>query len=129
MQAALSSKACVAARPVQSRTAARRTGAKRAAVQAKYGEESRFFDLQDLENTIGSWDMYGKEDKDRYPNLQSEFFERAAGGLKRREYLLGLVSVGLVGILAWGGKGSKIVKLPITVGPQQTPAVGPRGRL
>jgi hypothetical protein len=26
--------------------------------------------LQDLENTIGSWDMYGKEDKDRYPNLQ-----------------------------------------------------------
>jgi hypothetical protein len=27
-------------------------------VQAKYGEESRFFDLGDLENTLGSWDMW-----------------------------------------------------------------------
>lgn len=82
-----------------------------APVQAKYGEESRFFDLQvrgdisgnfsnvneawdrccalpvalsptsdwlcsfvcfsqDLENTIGSWDMYGQEDKNRYNSLQ-----------------------------------------------------------
>jgi hypothetical protein len=30
---------------------------RRVAVQAKYGEESRFFDLKDLENTLGSWDM------------------------------------------------------------------------
>lgn len=44
-------------------------------------------------------------------------------GLTRREYLLGLVSLGGAGILAWGAKGSKDVKLPITVGPQQTPQV------
>jgi hypothetical protein len=25
---------------------------------------------QDLENTIGSWDMYGQEDKNRYNGLQ-----------------------------------------------------------
>lgn len=40
-----------------------------------------------------------------------------------------LSSAGAAGILAWGAKGSADVKLPITVGPQQTPAVGPRGRL
>lgn len=50
--------------------------------------------LQDLENTIGSWDMYGQEDKNRYNSLQSEFFERAANGLSRREYLLGLCAIG-----------------------------------
>lgn len=27
---------------------------------------------QDLENTVGSWDMYGQEDKSRYNGLQSE---------------------------------------------------------
>ncbi|PSC68993.1 pyridoxal phosphate [Micractinium conductrix] len=120
MQAALSSKTCVAARPVQARAAARRTSAKRAApVQAKYGEDSRYFDLSDLENSVGSWDMYGQEDKNRYNGLQSQFFENAAAGLTRREYLLGLVSVGAAGILVWGAKGSKDVKLPITTGPQQ----------
>jgi hypothetical protein len=36
---------------------------------------------------------------------------------------------GAAGILAWGAKGSKDVKLPITVGPQQPAQVGPRGRL
>ena len=28
--------------------------------------------------------MYGQEDKNRYNSLQSEFFERAAGGESRR---------------------------------------------
>lgn len=27
---------------------------------------------QDLENTVGSWDMYGQEEKSRYNGLQSE---------------------------------------------------------
>nr|6ZZX_H Chain H, Photosystem I reaction center subunit VI-chloroplastic-like [Chlorella ohadii]6ZZY_H Chain H, Photosystem I reaction center subunit VI-chloroplastic-like [Chlorella ohadii] len=94
----------------------------------KYGEESRYFDLKDLENTVGSWDMYGQEDKSRYNGLQSEFFERAANGLSRREYILGLVAIGGAGILAWGGKGAADVRLP-TVGPQQPAQVGPRGRL
>ena len=96
---------------------------------AKYGDESIYFDLNDLENTIGSWDMYGQEDKNRYNSLQSEFFQRAAAGLSRREYLLGLVSAGAAGILLWGAKGSKMVQLPITVGPKNAPVAGPRGRL
>lgn len=37
---------------------------------AKYGDESQYFDLQDLENTVGSWDMYGQDTKDRYNGLQ-----------------------------------------------------------
>ena len=32
-------------------------------------------------------------------------------------------------LLLWGAKGSKDAKLPITVGPQQKPALGPRDRL
>jgi photosystem I subunit 6 len=84
--------------------------------------------MQDLENTIGSWDMYGQDEKTRYNGLQSEFFERAAGGLTRREYLQGLVALGGVGILVWGAKGSKALDLPITKGPQKQAEVGPRGR-
>ena len=84
--------------------------------------------LQDLENTIGSWDMYGQDEKNRYNGLQSEFFERAAGGLTRREYLNGLVALGGAAILIWGAKGSKDANLPITKGPQKEPEVGPRGR-
>ncbi|KAL4457484.1 hypothetical protein ABPG75_012349 [Micractinium tetrahymenae] len=129
MQASLSCKAAIACRPAVAAKPAGRRAMRAAPAQAKYGEESRYFDLNDLENTIGSWDMYGQEDKNRYNGLQSEFFERAASGLTRREYLLGLVALGGAGILAWGAKGSKDVKLPITAGPQQTPQVGPRGRL
>ena len=40
---------------------------------------------QDLENTVGSWEMYGVEDSKRYPQIQAEFFERSAGPLTRRE--------------------------------------------
>ena len=86
-------------------------------------------DTQELENTVGSWDMYGQEDQKRYNGLQSEFFERAAGGLTRREYLNALVALGGgAALLVWGAKGSKDAKLPITVGPQKTAEVGPRGR-
>jgi len=86
--------------------------------------------LQDLENTIGSWDMYGQEDQKRYNGLQSEFFERAASGLTRREYLNALIALGGgAALLVWGAKGSKDAKLPITNGPQKGGEAGPRGRL
>lgn len=86
--------------------------------------------MQDLENTIGSWDLYGQDEKNRYNGLQSEFFERAAGGLTRREYLQALVGLGGgLAILVWGLKGSKDANLPITVGPQKGGEAGPRGRL
>jgi hypothetical protein len=88
------------------------------------------FSSQDIENTAGSWDMYGVADERRYPGLQAEFFERAAAPVARREAILALLGLaGPAGILAWGAKGSKDVKLPITVGPQKPPVVGPRDRI
>ncbi len=48
---------------------------------------------QDLENTTGSWDMYGVDDKKRYPGLQEEFFNRATDAISRRESLNGFVAL------------------------------------
>jgi hypothetical protein len=50
--------------------------------------------LQDLENSTGSWDMYGQDSDKRYPGMQAEFFERAGDVLKRREALRGFVALG-----------------------------------
>lgn len=92
--------------------------------------EKKLFDLSDLENTVGSWDMYGQDDQKRYNGMQSEFFERAASGLTRREYLNALVALGGgAALLIWGAKGSVDAALPITKGPQKTAEVGPRGRI
>lgn len=49
---------------------------------------------QDLENSTGSWDMYGQDSDKRYPGMQAEFFERAGDVLKRREALRGFVALG-----------------------------------
>lgn len=49
---------------------------------------------QDLENTTGSWDMYGQESDKRYPGMQNEFFMRAGDILRRREALRGFVALG-----------------------------------
>lgn len=49
--------------------------------------------LQDLENTTGSWDMYGQDSDKRYPGMQAEFFERSGDILKRREALRGFVAL------------------------------------
>jgi hypothetical protein len=61
-------------------------------------------DDQDLENTVGSWELYGYEDEKRYPKTQSEFFERAAAPLTRKAALLALIFGGMahdVGIWDW----------------------------
>lgn len=50
--------------------------------------------VQDLDNTVGAWDMYGQEDTKRYPDMQNEFFERAAGGLASRGSMLRFCAVG-----------------------------------
>jgi photosystem I subunit VI len=50
--------------------------------------------VQDLENTVGSWDMYGQEDTKRYPDMQNEFFERAATGLDSRGAMLRFCALG-----------------------------------
>jgi len=98
--------------------------------KSKYGDESVYFDLNDVENTAGAWDMYGVDSSKRYPDQQSEFFERAADGLARREAMLGFLAIGGIGaVLVWGGKGSKDALLPITKGPQTAGEPGPRGKL
>lgn len=33
--------------------------------RAKYGDPDQYFDLDDLESTVGSWDMYGQQDDKR----------------------------------------------------------------
>lgn len=119
----------MAARPVQAR-AARPSVASRRAVKvcAKYGEGSKYFDLNDLENTTGSWDMYGQDSDKRYPGLQSEFFFRAGDILRRREALRGFVAISGIGaIAAFGLKGSKDSKLPIVRGPQTSGENGKGG--
>ena len=97
---------------------------------AKYGDESVYFDLSDVEATTGSWDVYGVDSRARYPDQQAAFFEYAAQGLGRREavYSLLAVSAGLLTV-AYGVKGAKDAGLPITVGPQKEPVVGPRDRI
>ena len=115
---------------VRGRAVKRSTGRVPMTCKAKYGDESVYFDLSDVEATTGSWDVYGVDSRARYPDQQAAFFEYAAQGLGRREavYSLLAVSAGLLTV-AYGVKGAKDAKLPITVGPQKEPVVGPRDRI
>ena len=56
---------------------------------------------QDLENTAGSWDLYGQTDERRYPGIQAEFFERAAAPLTRRESVYAFVTAGSSLMHSW----------------------------
>merc|ERR1712159_65100 len=120
----------LAGTPVRERAVARSTGRIAMMCKAKYGDESVYFDLSDVEATTGSWDVYGVDARARYPDQQAAFFEYAAQGLGRREavYSLLAVSAGLLTV-AYGVKGAKDAGLPITVGPQKEPVVGPRDRI
>jgi hypothetical protein len=40
------------------------------AVVAKYGDKSVYFDLEDLGNTTGQWDLYGSDAPSPYNSLQ-----------------------------------------------------------
>jgi photosystem I subunit 6 len=46
-----------------------------------------------MENTTGSWDMYGQDSSKRYPSMQAEFFTRAGAALSRRESLIGVIAL------------------------------------
>lgn len=37
---------------------------------AKYGDKSVYFDLEDLGNTTGQWDVYGSDAPSPYNSLQ-----------------------------------------------------------
>ena len=41
-----------------------------AAPRAKYGDESVYFDLKDVKNTTGAWDLYGQDGPAPYNGLQ-----------------------------------------------------------
>ena len=98
--------------------------------QGQVRRRVRDFDLNDPEATTGSWDVYGQESTARYPGQQEEFFEKAAQGLGRREAMYSFLALaGPAACLIFGGKGAKDANLPITVGPQTTPPLGPRDRL
>uniref|UniRef100_A0A7S5CEE2 Photosystem I subunit H n=1 Tax=Mesostigma viride TaxID=41882 RepID=A0A7S5CEE2_MESVI len=119
-----------AGKSVKLNTAAKARVAARAPVVAKYGDKNVYFDLKDMEQTTGKWDLYGQDSPERYPAMQADFFNRAAGDLTRRESILTFVTYAGVGAIAlFGAKGAKDAKLPITVGPQKPAAMGPRGRL
>jgi hypothetical protein len=49
--------------------------------------------MQDMENSTGSWDMYGQEEKKRYPDLQAKFFTQATDILSRREALRAFIAL------------------------------------
>merc|ERR1711979_57854 len=98
--------------------------------KSKHGDKSLYFDLSDMEKTTGSWEMYGYDEKNRYPAMQEQFFAKAGQALNRRESMFAFVAaLGTVSLLIWGVKGSQDVKLPITIGPIQALKVGPRGRI
>eukprot|EP01023_Acetabularia_acetabulum_P021728 TRINITY_DN2146_c0_g1_i1.p4 TRINITY_DN2146_c0_g1~~TRINITY_DN2146_c0_g1_i1.p4 ORF type:complete len:138 (-),score=40.82 TRINITY_DN2146_c0_g1_i1:139-552(-) len=125
-------KTACAGKPVQTGRANMRKVAARNSVlvpKAAYGEEGKYFDLSDLENTTGSWDMYGQEDEKRYPSLQDEFFSRAGSAVNRRESVFAFLAIGgPAALLVWGGKGSKDIDLPITMGPQTSGENGKGGK-
>lgn len=42
------------------------------AIVAKYGDKSVYFDLEDIGNTTGQWDLYGSDAPSPYNSLQVE---------------------------------------------------------
>jgi hypothetical protein len=42
-------------------------------VVAKYGDKSVYFDLEDIGNTTGQWDLYGSDAPSPYNPLQVRF--------------------------------------------------------
>eukprot|EP00210_Caulerpa_lentillifera_P008906 g8497.t1 len=97
---------------------------------AKYGDKDQYFDLDNLEDTVGSWDLYGQQDEKRYPDIQNEFFERAGSSLSRKEAIRSLLFIAGAGtFVLFGLKGSKDANLPIIKGPQTSGEKGPRGKI
>ncbi|CAI5473431.1 unnamed protein product [Closterium sp. Yama58-4] len=70
------------------------------APRAKYGDESVYFDLKDLGNTTGAWDLYGNDGASPYNGLQAKFFETFAGLFTKRGILLKVLILGYAGAIA-----------------------------
>ncbi|CAL9190220.1 unnamed protein product [Musa hybrid cultivar] len=112
-----------------SRRAAPRANLRSTAVVAKYGEKSVYFDLEDLGNTTGQWDLYGSDGPSPYNPLQSKFFETFAAPFAKRGLLLKFLLLGGGSTIAYLGATSSGDVLPIKKGPQLPPTPGPRGKI
>ncbi|CAH8255383.1 unnamed protein product [Arabidopsis lyrata] len=99
------------------------------AVVAKYGDKSVYFDLEDLGNTTGQWDVYGSDAPSPYNPLQSKFFETFAAPFTKRGLLLKFLILGGGSLLTYVSANSTGDVLPIKRGPQEPPKLGPRGKL
>ncbi|KAF3955986.1 hypothetical protein ACB098_05G049100 [Castanea mollissima] len=102
-----------------------RTGA----VVAKYGDKSVYFDLEDLGNTTGQWDLYGSDAPSPYNPLQSKFFETFAAPFTKRGLLLKFLILGGGSTLVYLSSTTSGDVLPIVKGPQLPPKLGPRGKI
>ncbi|KAL6609363.1 hypothetical protein ACP70R_039332 [Stipagrostis hirtigluma subsp. patula] len=111
------------------RAVCRSTRRPRAAVVAKYGEKSVYFDLDDIGNTTGQWDLYGSDAPSPYNPLQSKFFETFAGPFTKRGLLLKFLLLGGGSLLAYVSASASPDLLPIKKGPQLPPQMGPRGKI
>ncbi|XP_031487370.1 photosystem I reaction center subunit VI, chloroplastic-like [Nymphaea colorata] len=96
---------------------------------AKYGEKSVYFDLDDLGNTTGAWDLYGSDAPSPYNSLQSKFFETFAAPFTKRGLLLKFLILGGGFSLAYLSSTATGDILPIKKGPQLPPKLGPRGKI
>ncbi|KAI9107830.1 hypothetical protein K1719_021166 [Acacia pycnantha] len=101
----------------------------RSCVVAKYGDKSVYFDLEDLGNTTGQWDLYGSDAPSPYNSLQSKFFETFAAPFTKRGFLLKFLILGGGATLAYFSATASGDILPIVKGPQLPPKPGPRGKI
>lgn len=95
---------------------------------AKYGDKSVYFDLDDLPNTTGQWDLYGSDAPSPYNPMQSKFFETFAAPFTKRGLLLKFLLLGGGATLAYFSTTATGDVLPIVKGPQETPKLGPRDK-
>ncbi|KAI4331442.1 hypothetical protein MLD38_029629 [Melastoma candidum] len=70
-------------------------------VVAKYGDKSVYFDLEDIGNTTGQWDVYGSDAPSPYNSFQSKFFETFAAPFTKRGLLLKFLILGGGSTLAY----------------------------
>ncbi|XP_047963703.1 photosystem I reaction center subunit VI, chloroplastic [Salvia hispanica] len=98
-------------------------------VVAKYGDKSVYFDLEDIGNTTGQWDLYGSDAPSPYNSLQSKFFETFAAPFTKRGLLLKFLILGGGSTLAYVSSQATGDVLPIVKGPQLPPKLGPRGKI
>ncbi|KAI7985435.1 hypothetical protein LOK49_LG14G01910 [Camellia lanceoleosa] len=88
-----------------------------------------YFDLEDLGNTTGQWDLYGSDAPSPYNPLQSKFFETFAAPFTKRGFLLKFLILGGGATLAYFSATASPDLLPISKGPQLPPKLGPRGKI